>query len=145
MKIIVLEGKSRRGKTSTMWILRDKLINGGGHSVPQSFILKGSKMNFDDFEETIFYNNQQVTLISMGDYSNILAQRIHHYFNNGSQVLIFTLSNGYKNTPSLKINARNAINTYSPLLPFYQKTVDFNSSSQVRTNEADAIVLQGLI
>lgn len=145
MKIIVLQGNSNMGKTNTIWKLREKLVNAGHPPVPNTFILHGPHNFIDDFEEIISVVNQKVAIISMGDYSNILAKRIHYYGSIGCDVLVCTLSNGSPRTYSPKKNARKAINLYNPVMPFTPKTLDFNESSQDHTNNSDAALLMALI
>ena len=145
MKIIVLEGNSNSGKTNTIWKLRQNLLNSGNLPAPNTFILHGSQMFIDDFEEIINVANQKVAIVSMGDYSNSLVKRIHYYGTLGCDVLVCTLSNGSLKKYSPKINARKAIIHYKTNLPFIQKTVDFNKSTQDNTNDNDAKLLLGLI
>ncbi|MCT4180298.1 hypothetical protein HZP54_10105 [Elizabethkingia anophelis] len=137
MEIIVIEGASNTGKTTTMWEILDILSPGGSRS--PNFHLFGTTPFRDDFEEIISgYKSLKIALYSAGDNSNELAKAVRRFAAAGCDVLICPLSTG-----NPKINANKAINSF--VNRRHPKTFTSTLSLQRSTNIADAKTIIGLI
>jgi hypothetical protein len=138
MRIIVLEGLSNRGKTSTIWHVRDLLLN--NMAIENSIHVYGTNPTYyvDDFLSIFDYNGKKVGVFSMGDNSTILAQEIYNFASQNCDVVVCALSTG---TP--KVRANKAINNFpNQRIP---KTISPNASAELVTNTADAQTIFNLI
>ena len=82
MRIIVLEGMPNKGKTHTMWLLRDILTSLaiGGVSTALTIYGSGIVSPKNDFEDIIInYKSLKIGIYSQGDYSNYLASEIRKF------------------------------------------------------------------
>jgi hypothetical protein len=141
MRIIVLEGMPNKGKTHTMWLLRDILTSLaiGGVSTALTIYGSGIVSPKNDFEDIIInYKSLKIGIYSQGDYSNYLASEIRKFEKLGCDVLVCTLS-----LNTLKINANKAINRFSNTR--VPKTVEPIKALQINANNADASAIFSLI
>jgi ABC-type branched-subunit amino acid transport system ATPase component len=77
MKVIMLEGPSSCGKTTTVNLVYDILIATLGTTVITAKSLLGG--NPKDFEAMLMYAGKKVALFSMGDYSNAVVGAMNKY------------------------------------------------------------------
>lgn len=140
MRIIVLQEMPDKGKTSTIWIIRDLLLRNNGISLPNQFQIFGSNpIPFkDDFKDIIMYNNLKVAIYSVGDYSNYLVNAIYDYDSQGCDVMVCALS-----TNTAKVRANNTLNRFNANR--INKTITPNATAELATNTADAQKLFNLI
>lgn len=137
MRIIVLQGQPNSGKTTTIWYVRDLIINNGGNS--NRLNVFGKKVHYkDDFSDNIDFNNLKIGMFSMGDLSNDLSQAIYEFANKGFDLVICALS-----LSGSKIRANQAINTYNAIR--IDKTVENNKNLRTQVNKDDAQTLFNLI
>ncbi|MUV04606.1 hypothetical protein GN157_12890 [Flavobacterium rakeshii] len=128
MEIIVLEGLPNKGKTETIGIVYDLVINAKGVSQGKSQIGKDPR----DFEDIVTgYKSKKIAFYSAGDQSNFLANAVRKYAAAKCDLLICALSlNGRK------VNANKAINKYvNTRVP---KTVESNPKLRTQVNNSDA-------
>ena len=134
MRIIVLQGPSNKGKTSTFNILHKMILDHGGVSTnKQSY---GGDKN--DFIDTVLFNNLRIGILSMGDQSTPIAKEIWNFNNHKCDLVICALSTG---TP--KVRANNALNHFNAHIE--PKTIAPNASAELAVNTADAQTLFNLI
>jgi hypothetical protein len=134
MKIIVLQGMPNLGKTTTLNLVWDTLINNGGTSTNRQPL--GGDPN--DFSDIVAFNNQMVAFYTMGDYSNYLANGIYDYSIQNCALLICALS---INTP--KVRANNAIIKFVNVI--INKTIASSQLTEQRANTSDANKIVGSI
>lgn len=140
MRIIVLQGIRNKGKTNTIWLLRDLLLNNGGNPIPNEFQIFGNNQIHykDDFKDIINYNGMKVALYSMGDYSTYLANAVYNYDRQGCDVLVCALS-----TNNAKVRANNALNQFKAAR--INKTIASNRNNPTTENIADAQIIFNLL
>lgn len=140
MRIIVLQGMPNTGKTSTLWLVRDLLLNNSGSSIPNEFSIFGNNPTpyKDDFKDIILFNSLTVAIYSTGDYSTLLANAIYDYNRKGCDVLICALS-----TNTAKVRANNALNQFNSTR--INKTIAPIATAELATNTADAQTIFNLI
>ena len=90
MKIIMLKGKDNSGKTTTLNLVYDELVNNKNAKVC-SYVKLGWKG--DDFACTLAYKNLKVAIFSMGDYVEDIKRAIEHYRHTSADVLIIANRN----------------------------------------------------
>lgn len=128
MEIIVLQGLPYKGKTTTIGLVYDLVINGGGVSTNKKLL--GADPN--DFSDVVInYKNKEIAFYSMGDVSTALSKAIYQYDKQGCDLIICALSTG---TP--KIRANNALNKYRTIR--LNKTVSSIKSLEISSNKSDA-------
>ncbi|MDI5950274.1 hypothetical protein [Flavobacterium yafengii] len=135
MEIIVLEGFSNTGKTTTIGILYNLLLSNGGISTNKQAL--GRDPN--DFSDIVInYKNLKIGIFSMGDNSTAISQGIVNFNNQNCDVFICSLSTG---TP--KVRANNRINRFQNIrIP---KTIASQNITENQANNNDANRLFGLI
>lgn len=135
MEIIVLEGLPNKGKTETIGIVYDLVINAKGVSQGRSQV--GSDPR--DFEDIVTgYKSKKIAFYSAGDQSNFLANAVRKYAAAKCDLLICALSlNGSK------LNANKAINKHvNTRVP---KTIEPNPNLRSKVNNADAQKIYAMI
>ncbi|OOV25066.1 hypothetical protein BXU11_16070 [Flavobacterium sp. LM5] len=135
MEIIVLEGHSNKGKTTTIGLLHQILLQNGGTSTNKQ-PLGGDQNDFSDI--VVNYKNLKIAIFTMGDNSTSISQAIVQYDSLGCNFFICSLSTG---TP--KIRAHNRINQYQNTR--IQKTLSSQNISENQANNNDANQLFQLI
>jgi hypothetical protein len=140
MRIIVLQGMPNKGKTNTIWLVRNLLLNNGGNPIPNEFQIFGNNQiqYKDDFKDIINYNGMKVALCSMGDYSIYLANAVYDYDRQGCDVLVCALS-----TNNAKVRANNALNQFNTTR--INKTIAPNRNNPTIENTADAQTIFNLL
>jgi hypothetical protein len=135
MELIVLEGLSNTGKTTTIGLLYQKLLQNGGKSTNKQ-PLGGDENDFSDI--IVNYKNLKIAIFTMGDYSTAISQAIVQYYNLGCDFFVCSLSIG-----TLKIRASNRISQYpNTRIP---KTLSSQGISKNEANNNDANQLFSLI
>lgn len=134
MRIIVLQGLSKQGKTSTLNIVHEIILNHGGVSINR----RGYGGDRNDFIDTVLYNNLRIGILSMGDQSTPIAKEIWNFYNHNCDLVICALSTG---TP--KVRANNALNHFNATR--IQKTIAPNVNAELAVNTADAQTIFNLI
>ncbi|ADQ83002.1 hypothetical protein J5295_08785 [Riemerella anatipestifer] len=135
MKLIVLERDSNTGKTTTIGLLYEKLLNNGGASTNKQ-PLGGGPNDFSDI--VINYKSLKIAIFTMGDYSTAISKAIVHYDNLGCDFFICSLSKG-----KYKVRANNQINNYPNIK--IQKTISSQSISEIQANDNDAYQIFSMI
>ncbi len=128
MELIVLEGLSNTGKTTTVGLLYEILLANGGTSTNKE-LLGGDPNDFSDI--VVDYKNLKIAIFTMGDNSTEISKAIVRYNNLGCDFFICSLSTG---TP--KIRANNRINQYQNTR--IQKTLSSQNISETQANNNDA-------
>lgn len=136
MRIIVLQGMPNKGKTNTIWLVRDLLLNNGGIPIPNEFQFFGTNQIYykDDFKDIFDYNGMKVALYSAGDYSTCLANAIYDYDRQNCDVLVCVIS-----TNTAKVRANNALNQFNTTR--INKTIAPNRNNPTAENTADAQII----
>ena len=126
MEIIALEGLSNTGKTTTIGLLYQMLLNNGG--IPTNKQQLGRDPN--DFSDIVInYKNLKIAIFTMGDNSNAISQAIVNYNNLNCDFFVCSLSTG-----TSKIRANNRLNQYRNIR--VQKTVVSQSiTEKAKTNK----------
>lgn len=128
MRIIVLQGMSDTGKTSTLNLVYNMLVpNGGGISTNRQSL--GGDPN--DFSDIVIRDNQRIAFYTMGDYSTYLANAIYDYDRQNCDILVCALS-----TNTAKARANNALDQFNATR--INKTIASNRNNPTSENAADA-------
>lgn len=135
MRIIVLQGTRNTGKTITLNIVYDIVLQNGGVSSNRQVIGNPTQ---NDFSDIVLRGNQRIAFFTMGDYSTYLANAIYEYDRQNCDVLVCAIST---NTP--KVRANNALNQFTTTR--INKTVTPNSTLELAINTADAQTIFNLI
>lgn len=135
MRIIVLQGMPNTGKTRTLNLVFDLLIQNSGASTNRQGIGNPTQ---NDFSDIVQWNNQRIAFFTMGDYSTYLANAIYDYHNRNCDVLVCALS-----TNTAKVRANNALNKLSATR--INKTIAPNQNAELATNTAEAQTIFNLI
>ncbi len=133
MKVIVLEGLPNKGKTSTLNLVYNILLQNGNSNNKQPL---GGDPN--DFSDIVDWNNKRIAFFTMGDYSTYLSNAIYGYNNQQCDVLICALS-----TDTPKIRANNALNYFNATR--INKRIAINNSLESQMNSNDAQTIYNLI
>lgn len=134
MRIITLQGMPSTGKTSTLSLVYNFLLQNGGSSTNRQLL--GGDPN--DFSDVMEIRNQRIAFYTMGDYSNYLANAIYNYDSQACDLLICALS-----TNSPKVRANKALNQFNAFR--LNKTIAINSNVELSTNTIDAQTIFHLI
>lgn len=135
MRIIVLQGISNTGKTSTLNLVYNLLVpNGGGASTNRQPL--GGDPN--DFSDIVIRGNQRIAFYTMGDYSAYLANAIYDYDHQNCDILVCALS-----TNTAKVRANNALNQFNTTR--INKTIASNRNNPTTENTADAQTIFNLL
>lgn len=134
MEIIVLEGPSDTGKSTTIGLLYQLLLNVGTSTNKQP--LGGDPKDFSDI--VINYKNLKIAIFSMGDFSTAISKAIVEYNNQNCDFFICSLS-----TRTPKIRANNRINRFKNTR--VSKTVASQSLTESQANNNDANRMFALI
>lgn len=135
MRIIVLQGMPNTGKTITLNLVYDTVLQNGGVSTNRQVIGNPTQ---NDFSDIVLRGNQRIAFFTMGDYSTYLANAIYDYDHQNCDVLVCALS-----TNTAKVRANNALNKYNATR--INKTIAPNATSELATNTADAQTIFNLI
>lgn len=135
MELIILEGLSNTGKTTTIGLLHQILLQNVGISTNRQ-PLGGDPNDFSDI--VINYRNLKIAIFTMGDNSTAISQAILNYDNLNCDFFVCSLSTG---TP--KIRANNRINQYQNTR--IQKTISSQNITEIQANTNDANQLFSLI
>ncbi|WP_278379559.1 hypothetical protein [Chryseobacterium arthrosphaerae] len=102
MKIIALKGKNKSGKTTTLNLVYDFLINiQGNKSTPKKIL---GNVEQKDFECIVTMINQTtVGFYTMGDYSGMTLQAINAFQIHKVDILILATNSKFKK-PTIRIN-----------------------------------------
>lgn len=127
MRITVLQGLHNTGKTSTLIIVWNLLLQNGGVSTNRQPL--GGDSN--DFSDIVVRGNQRIAFYTMGDYSTYLANAIYEYDSQNCDVIVCALS-----TNNASIRANNAINQFNNTR--INKTIVNVQASEQQANITDA-------
>lgn len=134
MRIIVLQGMPKKGKTTTINLLWDLLRNNGGSSTNKRPY--GGDPN--DFIDIVLWKNLKIGILSMGDLSTPIANEIRNFNNQKCDVVVCALS-----INNAKVRANNTINQFNTTR--INKTVTLNKNSEIAANTTDANTIYNLI
>jgi len=135
MRIIVLQGMPSTGKTRTLNLVSDLLLQSAGLSTNRQVI--GNPVQ-NDFSDIIQWNNLRIAFFTMGDYSTYLANAIHDYNNQNCDVMVCALS-----TNTAKVRANNALINFNATR--INKTIAPNQNAEIAINTADAQTIFNLL
>lgn len=136
MQLIILEGPSRKGKTTTLHLLFDILQKKGASIIESKQSLGGAS---GDYEVILNYKGYKIGLYTMGDYSNPLSKAISKYHKEHKcDYFIFALS-----TDTKKVNANNKIAKYDHSR--HLKNTSIHKTDHETLNKKDAEYLLSLI
>lgn len=134
MKIIALVGLSNTGKTTTINLVYNMVLQQGGMTTQKQPL--GGDPN--DFLDIVLWKNIKIVFFSMGDNSTALANAIYNYREQNCDLMICSLSIG---TP--KIRANNALNSFN--VTRINKTIDSQTNLEINANINDAQTILNLI
>jgi hypothetical protein len=134
MDIIVLQGLSNTGKTTTIGKVYDLILNNGGISLGKESLGADPK----DFLDVVNYKNMRIVFFSMGDNSNELSEAISNYSSLNCHYFVCSLS---ESTP--KVRANNKINSFKHTR--INKTVNNSVLNENKSNNKDANIIYNLI
>ena len=134
MKIIALVGLSNTGKTTTINLVYNMVLQQGGMTTQKQPL--GGDPN--DFLDRVLWKNIKIVFFSMGDNSTALANAIYNYREQNCDLMICSLSIG---TP--KIRANNALNSFNATR--INKTIDSQTNLEINANINDAQTILNLI
>lgn len=127
MELIILEGLSNTGKTTTIGLLHQMLLQNGGTSTNKQ-PLGGDSNDFSDI--VINFKNLKIAIFTMGDNSTEISKAILNYHNLKCDFFICSLS-----TSKPKIRANNRINQFqNTRVP---KTISSQTVSEIQANTHD--------
>lgn len=136
MRIIVLEGLSNKGKTTTINLIYDIILYHGGNPTDKQQI--GNPI-FKDFKDIVTdYKDKKIAFFSMGDNSNELVNAINTYNKEKCDLLICALS-----TDTEKIKANAALDNFKTTR--INKTAVSEQDIQCRANVMDSLIILGLV
>lgn len=135
MRIIVLEGPSNKGKTTTIGLVYEIILHHGGNPTVKQQLGNDPK----DFKDIVTnYMNKKIGFFSMGDYSNELADAINYYAEENCDLLICALSIGEP-----QIRANNRLDNFKTTR--INKTVVSDVATECRVNVMDSLIILGLV
>ena len=132
MRVIMLTGSNRCGKSSTLNIVHQLLLANNGISTNKQ-PLGGNKKDFTDI---VTYQNNRVAFFTMGDYSTFLIIAMTNYRNQEIDVLVCACNNKF-------VKPYKEIEKYPHHL--LTKTLASAAISQQAANMADADKIVALI
>ena len=131
MKIIALRGWANKGKTGTLNLLYDDIINNlGGLSTNKQDIYHNGHKRLDDFEDVVKFKGVDVAFYTDGDFSRDTIDAINKYDAMKVDVLILA-SNKSKKNPIKKIMT-------FPNRQLIEKTVGSSNADFPIANQKDA-------
>jgi hypothetical protein len=132
MRVIMLSGSNRCGKSSTLNIVHQLLLASNGISTNKQ-PLGGNKKDFTDI---VSYQNNRVAFFTMGDYSTFLIIAMTNYRNQEIDVLVCACNNKFvKPYKEIEKNPHNVLT----------KTLASAAISQQAANTTDADKIVALI
>lgn len=134
MKIIALFGLSNTGKTTTIKLVYNMVLQQGGMTTQKKPL--GGDPN--DFLDIVLWKNIKIVFFSMGDNSTALANAIYNYREQNCDLMICSLSIG---TP--KVRANNALNRFNATR--INKTIVSQTNLEINANMNDAQTIFNLI
>lgn len=84
MNVIVLTGPSSCGKTTTLNVVYNMIMSGGGQSTARQ--QEGG--NPHDFSDTILYNGKKIGFLTMGDYAYRVIDLLNQFGNQNYDVFV---------------------------------------------------------
>lgn len=103
MKIIALNGADSCGKSTTLNLVYDELVNNLGATVITSKVVLGNPIH-KDFECTIIYKSMKIAFFTMGDLSRESTEAIKKYQSLSIDILIIAINNKFVNPLKLIIS-----------------------------------------
>lgn len=134
MKIIALRGGNSCGKTATLNLVYDNVINNGGVSTNK----KQVGADLKDFSDIVDYKGQKVAFYTMGDYSVHTINAILKYDKHGVDILVCASNIKFKKPIKLILK-------YSNNLVIKTVANPKNDANNLLTNTTDANVIFGFI
>lgn len=135
--ILALRGKANTGKSATIRILHDLLIQ-------NDFELVNSNLaNTDgDFIAVFKKNGKLIGLTSSGDLYDFVHDNLVELIDDGCEICVCACRT-YDRVPP---GTNAAVEEFTDFQPqFVDKTYDDNENTQIVTNQADATLLLGFI
>ena len=96
MKVIMIEGESRVGKTTALNAIYDKLLSNGGIAVMPK---KQEGSNEMDFSSIIDYNGKKIAFFTMGDYARQVKGAIMNF--NSCDYVVCACNSNFSSTINL--------------------------------------------
>lgn len=135
MDIIVLQGLPNSGKTETIGLAYDIVLNNGGISSNRTQVGNDPR----DFEDILTnYKNKTIAFYSAGDDSTALSKAIWKYSSANCDLMVCALSTG-----TAKVRANKAINAHNSTR--LNKTISSILTQFPAVNSTDAQTILTLI
>lgn len=123
MKIIALNGADSCGKSTTLNLVYDELINNLGASVMVPKTVLGNPIH-KDFECTIIYKSMKIVFFTMGDASRESSEAIKKYQSLNVDILIIAINNKFVNPLKLIMNFLHIIVPKTIAIPKNSTNID---------------------
>jgi hypothetical protein len=133
MRIIALRGGNSCGKTTTLNLVYDDIINKNGGVSTSKKQEGGDKKDFSDI---VNYKGLKIAFFTMGDFSIHTINAINKYDGLGVDVLV--LASNIKFVKPIRL-----IMSYTHNL--INKTIASNHSLEATTNQSDAAIIFSMI
>jgi hypothetical protein len=131
MRILALIGPTSCGKTTTLDIVYDHILQHGGISTHRQ--QQGG--NPRDFSDIMNWNNQSIAFFTMGDYSSKLIQAINDFNNQHCDILICACNIRFMKPPRLIATFQHVIFAKNPEVnPQLRSSADNQAARNILNN-----------
>ncbi|MGG1921689.1 hypothetical protein AB1278_07755 [Chryseobacterium sp. NRRL B-14798] len=133
MRIIALKGKGNSGKSTTLNLVYDSLINiQGNRSTPKKILGNPVQRDFECIVTRI--NQTTIGFYTMGDYSKYTLQAINAFQLLNVDILILATNSKFKK-PTRRINQFPNSHIIMKSIPNVKSTVNMNAENQKDCNQ----------
>ena len=133
MKIFMLSGPGSSGKTTSLNMLYERILQLGGKSKNKQRLGGDEK----DFSDIVIYNNLKIAFFTMGDYSMQLVDAMQNYADQSIDVLICACNDKF-------VKPYKEIQRY-PNSRVIQKSIAKTKEDEIIQNNKDLETLMNLI
>lgn len=132
-KIVALQGKAHSGKTTTITLLPDILLQNGYSRLPGAYKRRGK-----DFLDIFVKGTKKVGVTSSGDTYDLVHARLTELVRQGCVICVCACRTADRKPPGT-IAAVNSFSGYKPdLVP---KTIASNPAQELSANTKDAHIV----
>lgn len=137
MNIIALRGTSRRGKTSTIGMLRNILVHRGYQLIEDTF----EKVE-RDFISIFTKGDKLIGISSSGDLYDIVKRNLDYLISRGCTYCVCACHTRDNEINGIILGTNAAINSFVDFdREFVDKTIEKDKAKQDDVNQADALIL----